>query len=116
MWPFQVSISVREGIGLALIVVALVLIPVAWMWSRTLWLVGLALFVVGFLLFFIPAECAIGSASSRRKRPLATVTDRPCRPTFTTTPVGDTAADLRPWIGILLPTVIEVVDPRYAAR
>jgi hypothetical protein len=52
MWPFQVSISVREGIGLALVVVALVLIPVAWMWSRTLWLVGLALFVVGFLLFF----------------------------------------------------------------
>jgi len=52
MWPFQVSISIREAVGLALVLVGLVLTPVAWMWSRLLWLVALVLFAAGVLLFF----------------------------------------------------------------
>jgi uncharacterized protein (DUF58 family) len=52
MWPFQVSINVREGIGLGLVFVALVLTPIAWAWSRTLWFVALVLLVLGTLLFF----------------------------------------------------------------
>jgi hypothetical protein len=47
MWPFRVSINVREAVGLTLVVVALVLTPVAWMWSRLLWLVALSLLIVG---------------------------------------------------------------------
>jgi hypothetical protein len=52
MWPFQVSINVREGVGASLVVIALVLTPVAWTWSRRLWLVVGALSLVGLMLFF----------------------------------------------------------------
>lgn len=52
MWPFQASINVRESVGAALVLIALVLIPVAWMWSRTLWLVVFGVFVLGTCLFY----------------------------------------------------------------
>ena len=51
MWPFRVSISFREALGVALVFASLVLSPVAWMWSRLLWAVALLLFFAGALLF-----------------------------------------------------------------
>lgn len=43
--------SIRETLGLALIILGLVLTPVAWMTSRALWLLAFALFVIGAGLF-----------------------------------------------------------------
>jgi hypothetical protein len=51
MWPFDVSISFREGTGLALVFVGLVLTPIAWMWSGPLWFLALALYMIGIALF-----------------------------------------------------------------
>ena len=44
--------TIREGAGIALIVVALVLTPVAWAFSRLLWLVAFLLLILGGILFF----------------------------------------------------------------
>ena|SRR5688500_1523959 len=52
MWPFSVSINLREALGLFLIFVGLVLVPVGWMWSRQLWLVAGLIWLLGVLLFF----------------------------------------------------------------
>ncbi|MCA1791941.1 MAG: hypothetical protein LC667_19465 [Thioalkalivibrio sp.] len=51
MWPHQVSINVREGIGFVLILAGLVLTPLAWMWSARLWLLAFSLYTGGVVLF-----------------------------------------------------------------
>jgi hypothetical protein len=43
--------SLREALGLALIILGLVLTPVAWTTSRSLWLLAFVLFAVGGGLF-----------------------------------------------------------------
>ena len=48
---YRLQMNVREMLGLATIVVALVLVPVAWTTSRMLWLVSFLLLVLGSILF-----------------------------------------------------------------
>jgi hypothetical protein len=45
-------VTVRETIGLLLIVAALVLVPVAWVSSRLLWALAFVLLVAGVMLFY----------------------------------------------------------------
>ncbi|MGH8475675.1 MAG: hypothetical protein ACRER2_07880 [Methylococcales bacterium] len=44
--------NVREALGFALILVALILVPIAWMFSRVLWLVAFGLLLMGSILFY----------------------------------------------------------------
>ena len=44
--------SIREILGMALVVVALVVVPVAWIASRWLWMVSFFALVLGVSLFF----------------------------------------------------------------
>jgi membrane protein implicated in regulation of membrane protease activity len=44
--------NLREAIGLALIIAALVLVPVAWAFSRLLWALAFFLLIIGVTLFY----------------------------------------------------------------
>ncbi len=45
-------LNIREALGMALVVAALVLVPVAWAFSHLLWVLAFFLFVAGVMLFY----------------------------------------------------------------
>jgi len=46
------KLTLREIVGLLLIIAALVLTPVAWAFSRLLWLLAFSLFIAGIMCFY----------------------------------------------------------------